>query len=148
MRLSRNFHLAEFTKSDTADQRGLDNTPDAEHLANLRVTAFGLEQVRQLLGGRIVHVTSGYRSPAVNRAVGGVANSAHAMGLAADITVEGLTAVDVARAVAASSIAFDQLVLETSRGVVHLSFDPARLRRDVRTQAGGPGSPTRVGIHP
>ena len=148
MRLSRNFLLSEFTKSDTATAKAIDNTPPPEHLANLRVTALGLEQVRALLDDRVVHITSGYRSPALNRAVGGVANSAHALGLAADFTVEGMTALQVCQRIRDSRIAFDQLIYETSRGVAHLSFDPARLRREVKTQAGGPGTPAVNGIAP
>lgn len=148
MRLSRHFQLSEFTRSDTATARGIDNEPDAEHLANLRVTALGFEQVRSLLDDRVVHITSGYRSPALNRAVRGVANSAHALGFAADFTVDGMTALQVCQRIRDSRIAFDQLIYEKSRGVAHLSFDPTRLRREVKTQAGGPGTAVVWGIVP
>ncbi len=57
----------------------------------------------------------------------------------------GLTHFQVARILAASSLEFDQLILEISRNIVHLSFDP-RLRGQVRTQAGGPGTPIVAGL--
>ena len=88
----------------------------------------------------IIHaITSAYRNPAINRIVGGTATSAHPKGYAADIRVAGLSPVAVARTLAASGLKFDQLILETSRAVVHVSFDP-RLRGEVKTQAGGPGT--------
>ena len=148
MRLTRHFMLSEFTRSSTADARGLDNSPGTEHLANLRLTALGLEQVRALLDDRMIRITSGYRSPAVNRAVGGVANSAHALGFAADFTVDGMTTLQVCQRIRDSRIAFDQLIYEKSRGIAHLSFDPTRLRRQVLTQAGGPGTPVVPGVVP
>lgn len=148
-RLTEHFALAEFLRSEAAERMGNANLPTAEHKANLLALARVLEQVRRWAGGRVVTVHSGYRNPAVNEAVGGVANSAHALGFAADITVEGLTARQLAILIrdraATDRIHFDQLILETSRGVVHLSIDP-RARMQVLTQAGGPGSPVAKGI--
>lgn len=146
MRLSRHFLLSEYTRSDTAARLGMDNTPDTpEHMAALTANALGMEQVRSLLGNRRITVTSGYRNRLVNEAVGGVKNSAHAKGWATDFTVEGMDPRDVAKEIAASHLAFDQLILETSRGICHISFDP-RLRGEVKTQEGGPGSPVVWGI--
>jgi len=144
--LSRHFSLAEFTRSDTADRLGDKNTPSPPHLGNIRVTALGLEQVRALFNKSLT-ITSGYRNPRVNTAVGGVPNSAHALGLAADIAIHGMTALAVAREIQSSSLVFDQLIYEKSRNVVHISFDP-RLRQEVKTQAGGAGSPVVWGIQP
>lgn len=145
MRLSKHFTLDEFTRSSTAKQLGDDNAPEADHRSALQVTALGMEMVRALLGGKPVRITSGYRNPAVNKAVGGVPTSAHALGYAADFAVSGITPIDVARKIADSPLTFDQLILETSRNIVHISFDP-RLRREVKTQKGGPGSPVEWGI--
>lgn len=149
--LTLNFSLAELTRSDTADRLRIANDPTPAHRANLLSLALVLETIRRLVGGRRVRVHSGYRNPAVNAAVGGVANSAHALGLAADITVEGLSpralALLLRDAMSAGSLRLDQLILETSRGVVHVSIAPA-LRGEVRTQAGGPGSPAPLGIRP
>lgn len=140
--MTPHFTLAELTTTTT----GLDNTPGKAHRANLQRLAERLELVRELVG-RPVRVHSAYRSPAVNRAVGGVSNSAHALGYAADISVQGFTAYYLASLLRAArvALAFDQLILETSRGVVHISFDP-RARDQVLTQPGGPGSTTLVGL--
>lgn len=142
--LTPNFTLAELTVTST----GLDNTPSAEHLKNLQRLALRLQLIRDALG-RPIRVTSAYRSPAVNRAVGGVANSAHALGHAADIVVAGMSAYDLAMFIRGMRervqprtgrlFYWDQLILETSRGVVHVSFDP-RGRGQVLTQAGEAGS--------
>jgi hypothetical protein len=145
MKLSRNFSLAEMTASDTARELGASNRPTAKHLANLRVLALGMEQVRAELGGNPIRIESAYRSRRVNEAVGGVANSAHALGLAADFIVAGMTPLAVARKLSSSKLVFDQLILESSRGICHLSFAPS-LRREVLTQAGGPGTPVTAGL--
>lgn len=79
------FSLKEFIRSETADKRGIDNTPDfieVMHLDELRRVV--LDPMREAWGGPLV-VTSGYRCKALNRAVGGVTDSAHLYGYAADI---------------------------------------------------------------
>lgn len=146
MKLTKHFNLDEFLRSETAESLGIPNKPRAAHLSNLRVTALGLEQVRRFMGGNPVSITSGYRSEALNEAVGGVPNSDHALGYAADIFIGGTPTLDVATQVASSDIAFDQLIYEPNRGIVHLSFNP-RLRQQVMTQMGGPGSPFKAGVH-
>ena len=143
--LTRNFKLAEFIRSDKADEMGDPNTPDEEHLRALHGLACGMEQVRRILGDRPISITSGYRNPAVNKAVGGVSNSAHALGYAADFSVKGMTPVEVARALDASTLAFDQLIYEASRNINHISFDP-RMRREVKTQKKGAGTPVVWGL--
>jgi putative chitinase len=145
LRLSPNFILAEFIRSDEARKLGDPNQPTPAHLANLKITAAGMEKVREICGGRPITIHSGYRNPAVNRAVGGVTNSDHALGLAADFTVAGLTPIAAARLIRDSRLVFDQLILESGRGVVHIGFNP-RARRDVRTQKGAPGTPTQPGL--
>ena len=87
--LSLHFTLAEFLRSDKADELGDPNTPDERHLRALHATALGMEQVRRILGSNPITITSGYRNPRVNAAVGGVPTSAHALGYAADFTVKG-----------------------------------------------------------
>jgi len=144
-KLSRHFRLSEFTRSSKANEIGDSNTPTELHLRNLTALALGMEQVRALFGGKIVTITSGYRNPRVNSAVGGVPNSAHALGWAADFTVDRISPITVARKIEASTLVFDQMIYEPSRGIVHISFDP-RLRGEVKTQKGGPGSPVVWGI--
>ena len=143
MQLSPNFTLAEFIVSETADALGDDNMPTPRHLENLRHTAAGFEVARRILGDRVIVITSGYRNPRVNKAVKGTPTSAHPLGFAGDFRVAELTPVACARrleaAMHAGQIRFDQLILETSRAIVHLSFDP-RNRCQVKTQAAGAGT--------
>ena len=142
--LTPHFSLAELTRSDAADRLKVGNAPAGDHLQNLRTLALGLEWARSILGVP-VRVTSGYRNPEVNRAVGGVANSDHALGFAADIVPSGMTVLAAAKKLAASPLAFDQLIHESGRGIIHLSFAP-RMRRQVLTQKGGPGTPVTNGL--
>ena len=107
--MTPHFTLAELTRTD---HRTLDNTPDADALANLQRLAEFLERVREVLGGRAVMITSGYRSKSVNYAVGSKDTSKHRLGLAADFRVPGMTPDAVVRAVVASRLAYDQLIRE------------------------------------
>lgn len=80
------FSIRELTKSDTASQSGIDNTPSEAVVKNLnRLIRDVLDPARRQLGSPII-VNSGYRCPELNRAVGGVRNSYHLYGQAADIT--------------------------------------------------------------
>ncbi|MFN3522239.1 MAG: D-Ala-D-Ala carboxypeptidase family metallohydrolase [Phenylobacterium sp.] len=136
-RLSPHFSLEELTASQTAARKGIDNTPPPAVIEALRKTAAQLEAVRELLGGRVITVSSGYRSPRLNRAVGGTRASAHLKGRAVDFNCYGFgSPLAVCRAIASSEIPFDQLIEEGTW--VHLSFDE-RLRRQVRTKAPGGG---------
>lgn len=133
MKLSDHFTLAELTVSQEAARRGIDNTPSPDTVANLKRTAELLEQVRGLLGKPLI-VTSGYRSPEVNRAIGGATHSQHMVGQAADFVVPGFgTPIEVARAVASAEpeIEFHQLIWEFNSWV-HISWSDAP-RRQVLT---------------
>ena len=86
--LSEHFSLDEFVFSATAKAMGLSNSPGSSELANLRFLCREvLEPARKVIGEPI-HITSGYRCLALNQAVGGVAQSYHVRGLAADIHIE------------------------------------------------------------
>lgn len=112
MRLTANFTVEELTHSAEAARRGLDNTPPADVMLNLLRLAGVLEEVRALLG-KPIHINSGYRSPAVNKAVGGSSVSAHCDGRAADfICPQFGTPQGVAKEIRASGILFDQLIYE------------------------------------
>lgn len=87
--LSPNFWLNEFTDSEMAMAIGDPNEPTPEVLKNLEDLAFVLEGVRFFFDSKAVVISSGYRSPAVNKAVGGVSNSDHILGMAADIKIPG-----------------------------------------------------------
>jgi hypothetical protein len=135
MQLTDHFTLDELTASDVARTRHIDNTPSAATVENLRRLAQTLEQARVLLGGKPMQITSGYRCPALNRAVGGVASSAHLAGLAADFVCPKFGApLDVVRKLAASNLAFDQLIHEGGRWVhIGLAADGVKPRRQVLT---------------
>ena len=107
--MTPHFSLAELTRTD---HRTLDNTPDADALANLQRLAEFLERVREVLGGKPVMVNSAFRSKAVNDAVGSSDRSQHRLGCAADIRVPGMSPDAVVRAVMASGLAYDQLIRE------------------------------------
>lgn len=119
MNLSPNFTLAEMTASQTAERRGLDNTPNATAIANLTRVAALLEQVRALIGKPIV-VTSGYRSPEVNLAIGSTNKSQHPLGCAADIKVHGMTPRKVIEACIEADIPYHQIIEEFGSWV-HIS---------------------------
>lgn len=85
----RNFSLSEFVESTTAKWRLIDNTPDFDAVEHLDELVGTILQPLRNAWGKPLTVTSGYRCPALNKAVGGVENSAHTTGYAADITTTG-----------------------------------------------------------
>jgi hypothetical protein len=128
--LAPHFSLEELT----ATRQPFDNTPPDWVLRNLKRTAQQMEAVRTLLGGKAILVSSGYRSPKVNKAVRGSKTSAHLAGFAVDFICPRFgKPLDVCRAIAASTILFDQLIEEGTW--IHISFDP-RLRQQVLTKSG------------
>ena len=136
MNLTPNFSLEELTFSSTALRMGIDNTPPASIIPNLQALATGLEKVRSYLGGNPVDIDSGYRSQALNAAVGGVADSAHLQGWAADFLCWDYgSPAQIVSALQASGIAFDQLIQEGTW--VHISFAPT-LRQQVLLAHFGP----------
>jgi hypothetical protein len=153
-RITKNFTLEEFLVSDVAQNRGIPNTPTKEHERNIReVLAPVLQIIRTELGVPVI-ITSAYRNPEVNRIVGGVPNSDHARGLAADIRTRDRSAFELARFIenlmregGPLHGKIDQLILETSRGIVHVGVG-RRLRGQRLTQRGPAGSPFELGIRP
>ena len=90
-KLTEHFALEEFIDSQTAARHGFNNVPGPLEMANLQRTADTMEKVRAILGHPIL-VSSGYRSPKVNKAVGGSKSSHHLNGLACDFTCPGFGA--------------------------------------------------------
>lgn len=126
MMLSTNFSLAELTTSQFAARMAIDNTPGSEALANLHRLAIVLERVRAWLNRPVV-VLSGYRSPAVNRGVGGARRSAHLSGLAADFICPSYGKVmDVFEAIRMSGIVYDQIIAERGTWVHFAISDSPR----------------------
>jgi uncharacterized protein YcbK (DUF882 family) len=87
--LTKHFTLEEFTDSQTAARQGLANLPSPQTTKNLERLAEVMEKVRTILGDKPILISSGYRSPRVNRAVGGSKTSAHMSGLAVDFSCPG-----------------------------------------------------------
>ena len=82
------FTLEEFTRSTTAKRLKIDNTPNDEVIRNLQNgVKMVLDPLRRILQAPII-ITSGYRCAALNKAVGGVANSWHTKGNAADLRIK------------------------------------------------------------
>jgi zinc D-Ala-D-Ala carboxypeptidase len=122
MQLTEHFSLEELVASEFAVRNGIDNTPSEGIVANLRSLAEGLERVRGVLGGRPIHVNSGYRCPALNTAIGGAGNSMHVRGLAADILCPQFgPPLDVCRAIVAAGLVTDQIIHEFGRWS-HVAF--------------------------
>ena len=135
MNLSRSFTLAELCKSQTAINRGWDNMAKGDYIENLRALC---ENVLQPLRDHFnlpVTVISGYRSPNVNRAVGGRFNSQHLVGEAADIEIAGVSNADVWRFIVAE-LPYDQCIAEylekndPSAGWVHVSHSRVNNRKE------------------
>lgn len=123
MRFSTNFSLREFVRSAKGEAFGIDNTPTPQVLSALRHTAMNMELVRSALGNRPIQINSCYRSPALNKLVGGVKNSDHLTGHAVDFVCPKYgSPFDCAIAIAGAGIKFDQLILEY--GWIHISFAP------------------------
>lgn len=120
--LTPHFLLSEFTTSQTAARKGIDNEPGIEEKLHLRELAKVLEVVRKVLGNRAITITSGYRSPELNAAVGGAKDSDHMLGLAADFICPAYGSPrEIAIALAHSTLPFRQVILEYDRWV-HLSI--------------------------
>jgi hypothetical protein len=123
MQLSPNFSLAELTVTG----RNMRNVPGDAEIANLRALAANILQPLRDAIDRPITVTSGFRSPKVNAAVGGAATSQHLRGEAADIRVEGMTPLQVAQTIVDLGLPFDQVINEFDSWV-HVSFSPRHRR--------------------
>ena len=138
MKLTENFSLAEMTKSETALRLDMDNTPEPEHLENLKALAENVLQPIRNYYGMGVKVNSGYRHPDVNKAVGGSTTSDHCKGMAADIEIPGVPNAELAQYIA-DNLKFRQLILEfytpgvPDSGWVHVSYNPADNKKQVLT---------------
>lgn len=121
MNLSKHFTLQELTASQVAGRLGLDNTPSKEIINALTILAGKLEEVREVLGVPMV-ISSGYRSPDINRIVRGAKNSMHLQGYAADfIAPKYGDPYAVAKRIEQSGVVVDQVIHEFGQWV-HLSF--------------------------
>jgi len=150
VKLSDNFSLMEFTKSQTAERKGIENNPNEIHtIAMAELCLNVLERVRSAFG-KPVMINSGYRSPALCEAIGSKPTSQHCDGEAADIEIFGVSNYDLAKYIE-KNLNFDQLILECWDGVepnsgwVHVSYvnDNAN-RKNVLTYTRADGYTTGI----
>ena len=137
MKLSDNFSLIEFTKSQTAERKGIENKPNEIHTIAMEALCHNiLERVRSAFG-KPVMINSGYRSPALCEAIGSKSTSQHCNGEAADIEIYGVSNYDLAKYIE-NNLNFDQLILEywtgeANSGWIHVSYKDGSNRKQVLT---------------
>ena len=125
------FTIDELTYSDTAEAKGIDNTPNDTEKKNLEnLVKYVLDPLRDMYGNPI-YVNSGYRSEALNKAVGGSNTSQHRLGMAADIDTHTREGNIELFNLIAKNLSFDQLIDEKDYSWIHVSFDPKRLRNQI-----------------
>ena len=133
MRLSKNFTLKEVTRSNTARRLGIDNTPKNHHLKSMqRLITNLIQPMRDALGP--IRITSGYRSPELNRAIGGSKKSQHSKAEAVDIQFwsEGQMKNQLIYDwVLNSGIEFDQMINEFDYAWIHISLKEKNNRKEV-----------------
>lgn len=152
----KHFTLSEFTRSDTARKKSLDNTPTAEHRANLDEMvgelldplreAWAIRCANEQWGTPALRVTSGYRGFRLNAAVGGSTTSAHCVGFAADL-VPGNSRLREFKAFCREFLkgrAFDQMISEEENATgtpqwIHIGYKNRQggQRRQLLTMRGG-----------
>lgn len=128
--MSKYFSISELTRSSAAASRGIDNSPPRKVEVKLQSLIDNLlDSIRERWGAPII-VNSGYRCPELNKSVGGVANSQHCLGEAADITA-GNPAKNkkLFYMIADSNLPFDQLIDESSYTWVHISYSSKNRRQ-------------------
>ena len=135
MKLTQNFSLNELTKSQTAERKGIDNTPSTEHQENLKsLCEMILQPIRDHFG-QVVSVSSGYRSPELCVAIGSSTQSQHAKGEASDFEIFGISNKELADYID-QNLDYDQLILEywkgedePNSGWVHCSYTNGNNRK-------------------
>jgi len=135
MKLTENFSLNELTKSQTAERKGIDNTPGTEHQENLKsLCEMILQPIRDHFG-QVVSVSSGYRSPELCVAIGSSTQSQHAKGEASDFEIFGVSNKELADWID-ENLDYDQLILEywkgedePNSGWVHCSYTNGNNRK-------------------
>jgi zinc D-Ala-D-Ala carboxypeptidase len=136
MKLSKNFFLAEFLKSNVATRRGIDNSPEFHHIEQIKLLCeFTLQPIRDGIGR--LGINSGFRSEELNKALGGahkikdgvyIPTSQHCKGQAADLKyrnnkgkVDNKVIWDY---VLENNIPFDQMINEFDYAWIHISYNP------------------------
>lgn len=134
MQLSNNLSLAEVIRSETAKRKGISNMPTEAHILNLKLVAEKVFQPIREHFGVPIHVSSGYRSKALNDAIGGSLSSQHCSGEALDLDMDGtsITNAQVFNFIK-NNLEFDQLIWEfgtdTNPDWVHVSYESSGKQR-------------------
>lgn len=135
MKLSEHLSLAEFSRSDTAKRKGIDNTPKGEHLEAAKNLAEKVFEPVRTHFGKPIFISSGYRSAELNKAIGGAATSQHSKGEAIDIDMDGHggpSNTEVYNYIK-DNVDFDQLIWEfgddTKPDWVHVSYKKTGAQR-------------------
>ena len=133
MRLSKNFVLSEITRSNTAKRLGIDNGPNKNHLRSIqRLITNLIQPMRDALGP--IRISSGYRNPNVNRAIGGSTKSQHCKGEALDLQFwkDGkICNKEIYDWVLSSDVEFDQMINEFDFAWIHISLKKEGNRNQV-----------------
>jgi len=133
MRLSKNFVLSEIIRSSTAKRLNINNEPSKKHLQNLSLLITNLIQpMRDAIGP--IRISSGYRNPALNRAIGGSHKSQHCKGEALDIQFwkEGkMCNKEIYDYILNSNMEFDQMINEFDFSWIHISLKKKGNRKQV-----------------
>ena len=117
------FTIKELCKSSTAIQKRINNSPDSESVNNLEQLVDNILDPLREEFGKPIKVNSGYRSPELNKAVGGAKTSQHVLGLSADITAGSrLENKRLFALIQQMNLPFDQLIDEKSYSWIHISF--------------------------
>lgn len=134
MRITNNFTLEEFIKSDTADRLNIDNTPNKEEFDNIKFMAEQLQLVRNAYKQPII-ITSGFRCEELNNAVKGSQTSLHKYGLAADINqgtrVKNKHLFELIKSLMKVGLLVDQLINEKDYSWIHISFKQVNPRLQI-----------------
>ena len=134
MNLSKSFTLNELTKSQEATRLGIDNTPNEEHIKNLKILCEKILQPIRDFYGMPVSISSGYRSVSLCVAIGSSPSSQHTKGQAADFEIFGVANKDVADFIV-QNLDYDQCILEfwnenePNSGWVHCSYNSSGNRK-------------------
>jgi len=133
MRLSKNFVLSEITRSNTATRLGISNEPTKEHLENMqRLISNLIQPMRDSIGP--IRISSGYRNPSLNRAIGGSRSSQHCKGEALDIQfwqMGKMMNILIYEWILDSGLEFDQMINEFDFAWIHISLKEKNNRKQV-----------------
>lgn len=128
--MGKYFSINELCQSTTANKKHIDNTPSEEIKKNLNLLIDNiLDPLREAYGAPI-YISSGYRSYTLNKAVGGVKNSQHLLGQAADINVKSKSKnKKLFELIQKLNLPYDQLINEKNFAWVHVSYGPRQRRQ-------------------